>query len=40
VGRQGGRVVEEGEHPYRNRGGGWDKGLMDGKLGKGIIFEI
>jgi len=25
-----------GEHPYRRRGGGWDRGLMSRKMGKEI----
>jgi len=29
-----------GEHPYRRREGGWDRGLMSRKLGKGITFEM
>ena len=36
------RVVRQvgGEHPYRNRGGGWDKGFAEGKQGKGVTFEM
>jgi len=30
----------EGKHPYRRRGGGWDRGFMAGKLGKGITSEM
>jgi len=33
-------VVVEGEQPYRRKGGGWDRGLMDWKPGKGITFEM
>jgi len=32
--------VGVGEHPYRRRGGGWDRGLMAEKPGKGITFEM
>jgi len=38
-GRKGGLTGEE-EHPYRRRGGEWDRGLMSGKLGKGITLEM
>lgn len=31
---------EERGHPYKRRGGGWDRRLMSGKPGKGITFEI
>jgi len=37
-GRKG--VIGEGEHPYRQRGGGWNRILMNGKLRKEIKFEI
>jgi len=30
----------EGEHPYRRREGEWVRGLMSGKPGKGITFEM
>jgi len=33
-------VVGKGEHSYRRRGEGWDKGHMAGKPGKGITFEM
>lgn len=29
-----------GGHPYRRPGGGWNRGLMSRKPGKGITFEI
>jgi len=29
-----------GEHPYRRRGKRWNRGLMSGKPGKGITFEM
>jgi len=30
-----------GEHPHRSRGEGkWDRGVEEGKLGKGITFEM
>jgi len=32
------RVVGEGQHPFRRRGG--VRGLMARKLGKGITFEM
>lgn len=32
------------EHPHRSwvgvGGGGWDRGFWEGKLGKGIMFEM
>jgi len=28
------------EHPYRRRGGEWDRELMSGKLRMGITFEM
>jgi hypothetical protein len=32
---------QAGKHPHRGRGkGGKDRGLVEEKLGKGIIFEI
>lgn len=31
---------EERGHPYKRRGGGWDRRLMSGKPGKGITFEM
>jgi len=37
--RAGKGVVGEGEYPHGSRGR-WNKGLMEGKLGKGIIFEM
>jgi hypothetical protein len=32
--------VGRGEHPHRDRGGGKDKGFVEGNLGRGITFEI
>jgi len=29
-----------GTPSWKKGGGGWDRGLMDGKLGKGITFEV
>ena len=29
-----------GEKPHRGRGGGGDREVLEGELGKGIIFEI
>jgi hypothetical protein len=29
-----------GEHPHRGRGGGKRKGFVEGKLGRGITFEM
>jgi hypothetical protein len=29
-----------GEHPHRSRGRGCDRVFAEGKLGKGITFEI
>jgi hypothetical protein len=30
-----------GEHPHRSRGKGWDRGLAEGKLGRGgTTFEM
>jgi hypothetical protein len=29
-----------GEHPHRDRGEGGDRGLVEGKWGKGITFEM
>jgi len=34
------RLIVEGEYPYRRRGGERDMGLMDGKPGKEITFEM
>ena len=28
------------EHPHKGRGEGGDKGLAEGKLGRGITFEM
>jgi hypothetical protein len=36
VGGRGGKV---GTHPHRSRGG-WDRGVVEGKLGRGITFEM
>jgi len=36
----GGEEGWRGEHPYRRRGGGWDRELISGKWGKGITFEV
>jgi hypothetical protein len=30
----------EGEYPYRNREGGWEWVVLEGKPGMGIAFEI
>jgi hypothetical protein len=30
----------EREHPHRSRGRGGGMGVLEGKLGKGIIFEM
>ena len=35
-----GKWVREHPHRSRVRGGGWDKGFAEGKLGKGITFEM
>jgi len=35
-----GGVVGEGEHPYRRKGRGWDRGLLNRKPAKGIKFEM
>jgi hypothetical protein len=29
-----------GEHPHRSRRGGWNRGLIEGKPGKEITFEM
>jgi hypothetical protein len=29
-----------GKHPHRGRGGGWNRGLAEGKLGNGRTFEM
>jgi hypothetical protein len=41
-GREAGMGGWVGEHPYRIRWGwaAWDRGFLEGKLGKGIIFEM
>jgi len=33
-------VVGKGEDLYRRKRGQWDRGVMDGKPGKGITFEM
>jgi hypothetical protein len=45
VGECQGREVGVGgwveEHPHRSRGRrGWDRRFLEGKLGKGIAFEV
>jgi hypothetical protein len=30
----------EREHPHRGREGGWERGLLEGKSGKRIAFEV
>jgi hypothetical protein len=27
-------------HPHRSRGRGWDRGVLEGKPGRGITFEM
>jgi hypothetical protein len=29
-----------GEHPHRRRGKGWNRGVAEGKPGRGIKFEM
>jgi len=33
-------LVGEGEQPYSSRGGGCDRGFMDGNPEKGTTFEM
>jgi hypothetical protein len=41
LGHGGRSVCADGDHPYRGRGeGGGDRKLMEGKLGRGITFEM
>ena len=41
-GTEAGVRGQVGEHPQRNRGkgDGWDRGVVEGKLGRGITFEM
>jgi len=39
VQRQEGNVVGEGEHHYKRRGGGWDRGLWPGNREKELHLK-